>query len=229
MKAVVWHCPRTVSVDEVDYPKIQEPTDAIIKVTASAICGSDRHMYDGVEPGNDGCSAYPGGARSGRPARPAGGAVRLWGGVDRQRRFAVAAGVAPDEPAGGQPAAPVSPAYVERMALPALVTVLATLVVLAVWSPSRAARPLRPARAGGAGRPMAVPGCGGLCAGRPRLRRRLPGGGRGPGRSRSALPTSCSPEGSAGAWRLCRHAIRSRQPTFGGWRLTWWITTGTGS
>ena len=70
MKAVVWHCPRTVSVDEVDYPKIQEPTDAIIKVTASAICGSDRHMYDGVEPGNDGCSAYPGGARSGRPVAP---------------------------------------------------------------------------------------------------------------------------------------------------------------
>ena len=229
MKAVVWHRPRTVSVDEVDDPKTQDPADAMIKVTASAICGSDLHIYYGVELGHDGCAAHPGGARSGRRARPVGGA------------FAYAAVWIAN---AGSLSLPVSnltnllavnqlrlsaPAHVERMALPALVTVLATLVVLAVWFPSRADRPLRPARAGGAGRPMAVPGCGGPCAGRPRLRRRLPGGGRGPGRSRSALPTSCSPEGSAGPWRLSRHAIRSRQPKFGGWRLTWWITTGTGS
>ena len=66
MKAVVWHRPRTVSVDEVDDPKAQEPADAMIKVTAGAICGSDLHIYDGVEPGHDGCAAHPGGARSAR-------------------------------------------------------------------------------------------------------------------------------------------------------------------
>ncbi|HEX2809579.1 MAG TPA: hypothetical protein VHN80_25735 [Kineosporiaceae bacterium] len=44
MKAVVWHRPRTVSVDEVDDPKAQEPADAMIKVTAGAICGSDLHL-----------------------------------------------------------------------------------------------------------------------------------------------------------------------------------------
>ena len=45
MKAVVWHRPGKVSVDSVDDPKIQEPTDAVIRVTASAICGSDLHLY----------------------------------------------------------------------------------------------------------------------------------------------------------------------------------------
>ena len=57
MKAVVWHRPRKVSVDEVDDPSIEEPTDAIIKVTATAICGSDLHLYDhgasmAVKPGD---------------------------------------------------------------------------------------------------------------------------------------------------------------------------------
>jgi len=46
MKAVVWHRPKGVSVDEVDDPRIEEPTDAVIKVTATAICGSDLHLYD---------------------------------------------------------------------------------------------------------------------------------------------------------------------------------------
>lgn len=46
MRAVVWHRPRKVSVDEVADPKLQEPTDAIIRVTATAICGSDLHLYD---------------------------------------------------------------------------------------------------------------------------------------------------------------------------------------
>jgi threonine dehydrogenase-like Zn-dependent dehydrogenase len=46
MKAVVWHGPRQVSVDEVADPTIDEPTDAIVKVTATAICGSDLHLYD---------------------------------------------------------------------------------------------------------------------------------------------------------------------------------------
>ena len=45
MKAVVWHGPSKVSVDEVDDPTIREPTDAVIQVTATAICGSDLHLY----------------------------------------------------------------------------------------------------------------------------------------------------------------------------------------
>ncbi len=46
MLAVRWMGPRKVSVDEVPDPKIEQPTDAIIKVTATAICGSDLHLYD---------------------------------------------------------------------------------------------------------------------------------------------------------------------------------------
>lgn len=50
MKAVVWHGKGSVSVDTVPDPTIQEPTDAIIKITATAICGSDLHLLDGYQP-----------------------------------------------------------------------------------------------------------------------------------------------------------------------------------
>lgn len=46
MKAVTWQGKREVKVEEVPDPIIQEPTDAIIKVTSSAICGSDLHLYE---------------------------------------------------------------------------------------------------------------------------------------------------------------------------------------
>ena len=46
MKAVVWHRPRKVSVDEVPDPCIEAPTDAVVRITATAICGSDLHLYD---------------------------------------------------------------------------------------------------------------------------------------------------------------------------------------
>src|SRR4030088_2088372 len=46
MKAVTFHGNRHVRVDEVPAPKIQEPTDAIIRVTSSGICGSDLHLYE---------------------------------------------------------------------------------------------------------------------------------------------------------------------------------------
>ncbi len=46
MKAVTWHGKRDVRVDEVDDPTIQEATDAIIRVTSTAICGSDLHLYE---------------------------------------------------------------------------------------------------------------------------------------------------------------------------------------
>jgi threonine dehydrogenase-like Zn-dependent dehydrogenase len=46
MKAVTWHGKRDVRVDEVPDPKIEEPTDAIIRVTTTNICGSDLHLYE---------------------------------------------------------------------------------------------------------------------------------------------------------------------------------------
>jgi len=50
MKALSWHSPHHVSVDNVADPKIQDPHDAIVKVTLTAICGSDLHLYDGYIP-----------------------------------------------------------------------------------------------------------------------------------------------------------------------------------
>jgi threonine dehydrogenase-like Zn-dependent dehydrogenase len=46
MKAVTWQGKRDVQVTEVPDPKIEEPTDAIIKVTSTNICGSDLHLYE---------------------------------------------------------------------------------------------------------------------------------------------------------------------------------------
>jgi threonine dehydrogenase-like Zn-dependent dehydrogenase len=51
MKAVVFHAVGDIRVDEVSEPKIQEPTDAIVRITASAICGTDLHMIRGTMPG----------------------------------------------------------------------------------------------------------------------------------------------------------------------------------
>ena len=47
MKAVVWHGTEDVRVDSVPDPAIQEPTDAIVRITSTAICGSDLHLYGG--------------------------------------------------------------------------------------------------------------------------------------------------------------------------------------
>ena len=46
MKAVTWHGKRDVRVEEVPDPTIEEPTDAIIRVTTTNICGSDLHLYE---------------------------------------------------------------------------------------------------------------------------------------------------------------------------------------
>jgi threonine dehydrogenase-like Zn-dependent dehydrogenase len=46
MRAVTWHAARDVRVDEVDDPRILEPTDAIVRITSTAICGSDLHLLD---------------------------------------------------------------------------------------------------------------------------------------------------------------------------------------
>ena len=46
MKAVTWHGKRDVRVETVPDPKVEEPTDAIIEVTSTNICGSDLHLYE---------------------------------------------------------------------------------------------------------------------------------------------------------------------------------------
>jgi threonine dehydrogenase-like Zn-dependent dehydrogenase len=50
MKALTWHGKRDVRVDNVPDPVIEHPTDAIIKVTSTAICGSDLHLYEVLGP-----------------------------------------------------------------------------------------------------------------------------------------------------------------------------------
>ncbi|MBD2437629.1 zinc-dependent alcohol dehydrogenase [Nostoc sp. FACHB-110] len=50
MKAVCWHGANDVRVETVPDPKILNPRDAIIKITSTAICGSDLHIYDGYIP-----------------------------------------------------------------------------------------------------------------------------------------------------------------------------------
>jgi threonine dehydrogenase-like Zn-dependent dehydrogenase len=51
MKAVVWHGAGDIRLDTVADPKIQEPTDAIVRITRSAICGTDLHLVRGTMPG----------------------------------------------------------------------------------------------------------------------------------------------------------------------------------
>jgi threonine dehydrogenase-like Zn-dependent dehydrogenase len=47
MKALCWHGPKDIRCDTVPDPQIEQPRDAIVKVTSCAICGSDLHLYDG--------------------------------------------------------------------------------------------------------------------------------------------------------------------------------------
>lgn len=50
MRALTWHGKRDVRVDTVADPTIEEPTDAIIRVTSSGLCGSDLHLYEVLGP-----------------------------------------------------------------------------------------------------------------------------------------------------------------------------------
>ena len=47
MKALVYKGPRDVRVEKVPDPRIEQPTDVIVKITTTNICGSDLHMYEG--------------------------------------------------------------------------------------------------------------------------------------------------------------------------------------
>ena len=75
MKALTWHGKRDVRVDDVPDPTIEEPTDAIIRVTSTGLCGSDLHLYEVLGPFIDaGRRPRPradghrrGGRRRGRP------------------------------------------------------------------------------------------------------------------------------------------------------------------
>jgi S-(hydroxymethyl)glutathione dehydrogenase/alcohol dehydrogenase len=53
MKALVFHSPGKVSVDQVPDPRIEKDDDILLKVTATAICGSDLHIYNGFLPQNE--------------------------------------------------------------------------------------------------------------------------------------------------------------------------------
>jgi S-(hydroxymethyl)glutathione dehydrogenase/alcohol dehydrogenase len=50
MKAVTWHGKRDVRVEDVPDPVISEPTDAIVRITSSGLCGSDLHLYETLGP-----------------------------------------------------------------------------------------------------------------------------------------------------------------------------------
>ena len=50
MKALCWHGTGDVRVDTVPDPTIEDPRDAVIKITSTAICGSDLHLFDGFLP-----------------------------------------------------------------------------------------------------------------------------------------------------------------------------------
>lgn len=50
MRALCWHGKEDIRCDQVDDPELVDDTDIIIKVTATAICGSDLHLYDGFVP-----------------------------------------------------------------------------------------------------------------------------------------------------------------------------------
>src|SRR5688500_6000050 len=50
MKAVAWHGNHDVRVDTVPDPTIEHPTDAIVRVTSTGICGSDLHLYEVLGP-----------------------------------------------------------------------------------------------------------------------------------------------------------------------------------
>ena len=50
MRALTWHGTRDVRVDNVPDPSIEEPTDAVIRVTSTGICGSDLHLYEVLGP-----------------------------------------------------------------------------------------------------------------------------------------------------------------------------------
>src|SRR4051795_13667585 len=50
MKAIVWHGTGDVRCETVPDAKVEDPKDAVVRITSTAICGSDLHLYDGYMP-----------------------------------------------------------------------------------------------------------------------------------------------------------------------------------
>jgi threonine dehydrogenase-like Zn-dependent dehydrogenase len=50
MRAVTWHGKRDVRVDTVEDPSIEQPTDSLVRITSTALCGSDLHLYEVLGP-----------------------------------------------------------------------------------------------------------------------------------------------------------------------------------
>ena len=50
MKANCWHGTKNIQVEQVPDPKLLNPRDAIVRITSTAICGSDLHLYNGFVP-----------------------------------------------------------------------------------------------------------------------------------------------------------------------------------
>ncbi|HEV7625084.1 MAG TPA: alcohol dehydrogenase catalytic domain-containing protein, partial [Streptomyces sp.] len=50
MKAAIWQGKRDVQVMDVPDPAVQEPTDAVVRITSSGLCGSDLHLYEVLTP-----------------------------------------------------------------------------------------------------------------------------------------------------------------------------------
>jgi threonine dehydrogenase-like Zn-dependent dehydrogenase len=74
MKALVYNGPKDVSVKEVPDAKIEKPTDVVVEITTTNICGSDLHMYEGrtsVEKGKVwGTRIWERSSKSARPSIP---------------------------------------------------------------------------------------------------------------------------------------------------------------
>lgn len=54
MRAVTYQGPKKVEVKQVEDPRIEKPDDIVIRITSTAICGSDLHLYQGNFPLPDG-------------------------------------------------------------------------------------------------------------------------------------------------------------------------------
>ena len=50
MKALTYHGPRDVRITEVPDARIEQPTDVVVRITSTNICGSDLHIYEGRAP-----------------------------------------------------------------------------------------------------------------------------------------------------------------------------------
>lgn len=87
MKAIVYHGPKDFRRESVKDPELQAPTDALVRITRSAICGSDLHLWHGlpapesgfavghefvgvIEEAGAGVQSFNRGAPSSSPAQP---------------------------------------------------------------------------------------------------------------------------------------------------------------